>query len=146
VSDHSSHRPATATWAGILLLVEALGMLGVAVWGVFSALTGDPTHIAGGLFLAAMAAGAAFFLLQAGRAMLDGRSWSRAAAVVWQVLQIGVAVGTFNGGEGPVWLALLLAALAAVTMTLALRRTVTVWLHREDFAPSDDDEAGQPTP
>lgn len=104
-------------------------MLGIAVWLAIAAL-GDPVeHIAGGLFLAAIAAGAAFFLLQAGRAVLDGRPWSRSAAVVWQVLQLGVAAGTFDGGAGPVWLALVLAALGVTTMVLVLRKSVTLWLH-----------------
>lgn len=131
MSDHSRRRPTTATWVGGLLLVEALGMLVIAGWSAISALGDAPQHIAGGIFLAALAAGSAFFLLQAARAMLDGRSWSRAGAVVWQVLQLGVAVGTFNGGEGPVWLALILAALALTILVLALRRSVTLWLRPE---------------
>ena len=106
-------------------------MLGVAVWLAIGAL-GDPVeHIAGGLFLAVLAAGAAAFLLAAGRAMLDGRAWSRSAAVVWQVLQLGVALGTFDGGEGPVPLALVLAALSIAGLVLVLRRSVTEWLRRD---------------
>ena len=132
MSDHPTHRQTAATWAGALLLLEAIGMLALAVWATFSALGEAPEHIAGGLFLAALAAGSAFFLLQAGRAMLDGRAWSRSAAVVWQVLQLGVAVGTFDGGEGPVWLALILAGLAIATLVLALRKSVTGWLRREE--------------
>jgi hypothetical protein len=131
VSEVSKGRPRTATWAGAILLVEALGMLAVAVWLAIAAL-GDPVeHIAGGLFLAVLAAGAAAFLLAAGRAMLDGRAWSRSAAVVWQVLQLGVALGTFDGGEGPVPLALVLAALSIAGLVLALRRSVTEWLRRD---------------
>lgn len=131
MSDHSRLRPVTASTAGGLLLLEALGMLVIAGWTAISALGDGPQHVAGGLFLAALAAGSAFFLLQAGRAMLDGRSWSRAAAVVWQVLQLGVAAGTFDGGEGPVWLALILAALAVTVLVLVLRRSVTIWLRPE---------------
>ena len=106
MSDHPTHRPTAATWAGALLLLEAIGMLALAVWATFSALGEAPEHIAGGLFLAALAAGSAFFLLQAGRAMLDG--------------------------EGPVWLALILAGLAIATLVLALRKSVTGWLRREE--------------
>lgn len=131
MSEVSNGRPSTATWTGAIVLVEALGMLVLAVWLAVAAL-GDPVeHIAGGLFLAVLAAGAAAFLLAAGRAMLDGRAWSRSAAVVWQVLQLGVALGTFDGGEGPVPLALLLAALSAAGFILVLRRSVTDWLRRD---------------
>jgi hypothetical protein len=131
VSEASRERPRTATWTGAILLVEALGMLVLAIWLAIAAL-GDPVeHIAGGLFLAVLAAGAAAFLLAAGRAMLDGRAWSRSAAVVWQVLQLGVAFGTFDGGEGPVPLALVLAGLSAAGLILVLRRSVTDWLRRD---------------
>ncbi|MFA4841049.1 MAG: hypothetical protein WC580_05035 [Agrococcus sp.] len=131
MSEVSNGRPRTATWTGAILLVEALGMLVLAVWLAVAAL-GDPVdHIAGGLFLAVLAAGAAAFLLAAGRAMLDGRAWSRGATVVWQVLQLGVALGTFDGGEGPVPLALVLAGLSIAGLILVLRRSVTDWLRRD---------------
>ncbi|MGY3126807.1 thiol:disulfide interchange protein [Agrococcus sp. UYP33] len=131
VSELSEGRPRTATWVGAILLVEALGMLAVAVWLAIAAL-GDPLeHIAGGLFLAVLAAGSAAFLMAAGRAMLDGRAWSRSATIVWQVLQLGVALGTYDGGEGPVPLALVLAALSIAGLALVLRASVTGWLRRE---------------
>lgn len=131
VSEAAPARPRAATWAGALLLVEALGMIGVAVYLAIASF-GDPIeHRGGGLFLAVLAAGSGLFLAQAGRAMLDGRAWARSAAVVWQVLQLGVALGTFDGGEGPVPLALVLAALAIAGMVLVLRRSVTGWLRRE---------------
>lgn len=130
MNEVSKGRPRTATWTGAILLVEALGMLAVAVWLAIGAL-GDPVeNIAGGLFLAVLAAGAAAFLLAAGRAMLDGRAWSRSATVVWQVLQLGVALGTYDGGQGPVPLALVLAALSIAGLVLVLRRSVTEWLRR----------------
>lgn len=130
MSDVPSTRPATAASAGALMLLEGLGMIAVAVWLAIAAL-GDPVeHIAGGLFLALLAAGAAVFLAAAGKAMLDGRAWSRAAAVVWHVLLLGVALGTFDGGEGPVWLALLMAAVAITGFVLVLRGSVTGWLRR----------------
>ncbi len=104
-------------------------MLALAGWTAISALGDPPGHIAGGIFLAALAAGAAIFLLQVGKALLNGKQWSRAGAVVWQVLQLGVAVGTFDGGEGPVPIALVLAAVAATVFTLVLRKSVTLWLN-----------------
>ena len=106
-------------------------MLVIAGWTAISALSDPPEHIAGGIFLAALAAGAAFFLLRVGKALLDGKPWSRAGAVVWQVLQIGVAAGTYDGGQGPVWLALILAALGIAVFVLVLRRSVTLWLNPE---------------
>ncbi|WP_306232284.1 hypothetical protein [Agrococcus beijingensis] len=132
MSEVSSDRPATATWAGGLMLLEGLGMIGLAVWLAVSAL-GDPLeHIGGGLFLAVLAAGSALFLAVAGKAMLDGKAWSRAAAVVWHVLLLGVALGTFDGGQGPVPLALVMAALAITVFALVLRKSVTGWLRREE--------------
>ncbi|WP_425843498.1 hypothetical protein [Agrococcus sp. TSP3-2-1] len=132
MSDDARVRPKTATTVGLLLLVEGLGMIALAVWLAFGALGSAAEHIAGGLFLAVLAAGAALFLALAGKAMLDGRAWSRSAAVVWSVLQLGVALGTFDGGEGPVWLALILAGLSAAIFIPALRASVTGWLRREE--------------
>lgn len=132
MSDDARVRPRTATTVGILLLLEGLGMIALAVWLAFGALGSPAEHIAGGLFLAVLAAGAALFLALAGKAMLDGRAWSRAAAVVWSVLQLGVALGTFDGGEGEVWLALILAGLSAAIFIPVLRRSVTDWLRREE--------------
>lgn len=106
-------------------------MLVLAGWLAVVALGDPPEHVAGGIFLAALAAGSALFLLQAGKALLNGARWSRAGAVVWQVLQLGVAFGTFNGGEGPVPVALVLAALAIAAFSLVMRRSVTFWLNPE---------------
>lgn len=106
-------------------------MLVLAVWLAIQAL-GDPAeHIGGGLFLAVIVAGVALLLAQAGRAMLDGRAWARSASVVFHVLMLGVSLGTWNGGEGPVPLALLLVALAITGLVLSFRGSVTAWLRRE---------------
>lgn len=131
MSEPATTRPAAASALAALLLVEGLAMLVLAVWLAIQAL-GDPAeHIGGGLFLAVIVAGVALLLAQAGRAMLDGRAWARSASVVFHVLMLGVSLGTWNGGEGPVPLALLLVALAITGLVLSFRGSVTAWLRRE---------------
>lgn len=130
-ANDGADRPREATALAILLLLEAAGMLVLAGWLVFEAIVLDRTQLGATLFLAALAAGSAFFLLQAGRGVLDGRSWSRSATVVWQVLQVGIAVGTYNGAEGPVPLALALFVPAVVALVLVFRKPTREWLARE---------------
>lgn len=127
----SERRPRAATALAVLLFVESIAMLVLAGWLVLEALTDAVGQLGATLFLAVLALGAAFLLLQAGRGVLDGRSWSRSATVVWQVLQMGVALGTYDGAEGPVPLALALFVPAVAGLVLVFRRSVRAWLARE---------------
>lgn len=124
-------RPRAASALAVLLFVEAIAMLVLAGWLVFEALVGPAGQLGATLFLAVLGLGGAFLLLQAGRGVLDGRSWSRSATVVWQVLQMGVALGTYDGAEGPVPLALALFVPAVAGLVLVFRKSVREWLARE---------------
>ncbi len=128
----SRQRPRSATVAGGILLLEAVGMVAVAIWITVSALGEAIEHLGGSLFLAVICLATAVFLLQAGRGMLNAAAWSRSAAVVWQVLQVGVALGTYNGAEGPVPIALLLFIPSLVVLILVFRRSMSEWLVREE--------------
>ena len=131
MSEPTTTRPKAATALGALLLVEGLGMVVLAGWLAVQAFGDPPEHVAGGLFLAALAAGSALLIALAGRGMLDGRAWSRSASVVWHVLVLGVSLGTWNGGAGPVPLALGLCAVAIAGLVLVFRRSVTGWVRRD---------------
>jgi len=134
-----SERPRAAGILAIIVFAEAVAILGVGVWWVVTSLGSDGRDLAAGLFFAACLVGLAFFLLQAGRGVLDGRSWSRAAVVLWQILQIGIAVGTFNGAEGPVPLALAMFLPALVALIIVFRRPTREWLARERQEKLDGD-------
>lgn len=134
-----SERPREAGILAIIVFLEAVAILGVGIWWVVTSVGGDGRDLAAGLFFGACLAGLAFFLLQAGRAVLDGRSWARAAVVVWQVLQMGISFGTFNGAEGPVPLALAMFLPALAALILVFRRPTREWLARERQEKLDGD-------
>ena len=134
-----SERPRAAGILAIIVFLEAVAVLGVAVWSVVTVIGAEARELTAGLFWAACLAGLAFFLLQAGRGVLDGRSWSRAAVVVWQVLQLGISFGTFNGAEGPVPLALAMFVPALAALVIVFRRPTCEWLARERQQRLDGD-------
>lgn len=133
-----SERPRAVGILAIIVFVEAIAILGVAVWSVVTVIGGDGRELTAGLFWAACLVGVSLFLLQAGRGALDGRSWTRAAIVVWQVLQIGVSFGTFNGAEGPVPLALAMFLPALAALVLVFRKPVREWLAQERQGKLDE--------
>lgn len=131
---HSEHRPTAAGALAVVLFLEAAALVAVAVWLTIVAVGEGGRSLGATVFLAVLAVGAAFFLLQAGRGVLDGRAWSRAATIVWQVLQMGVSFGTYNGAEGPVPLALTMLVPAIVGLVLVFSRPVRTWLAQERTA------------
>ena len=126
-----SERPRAAGILAIIVFIEAVAVLGVAIWSVVTVIGGEGREITAGLFWGACLVGLAFFPLHAGRGVLDGRSWSRAAVVVWQVLPVGIPPGTANGAQGPVppLLARVVPALAA--LNILLRKPTLGGLARE---------------
>ncbi|QCR18739.1 hypothetical protein [Agrococcus sp. SGAir0287] len=134
-----SERPRAAAILAVIVFVEAVAILGVAIWSVVTVIGTDAREVTAGLFWGACLVGLSFFLLQAGRGVLDGRSWSRAAVVVWQVLQMGIAFGTFNGAEGPVPLALAMFVPALTALILVFRKPTREWLARERQEKLDGD-------
>ena len=132
-------RPRAAAVLAIIVFVEAIAVLGVAIWSVVTVIGTSGREITAGLFWGACLVGLAFFLLQAGRGVLDGRSWSRSAVVVWQVLQMGISFGTFNGAEGPVPLALAMFVPALAALVIVFRKPTRDWLSIERQQRLDDD-------
>lgn len=112
-----------------ILGLEALAAMGVGIYTAIVAFGEEGMHIVGSLFLAAVALGLGVFLVQAARGMWNARPWSRGAALAWQVLQIGLAFGSFNPDNRVVWLSLLLSIPAVIVLVLVLRNSVTEWLN-----------------
>ena len=95
-ADPSRRSPAVLLLV-VIVGLEALGMTGVTALLVVDLLTSTPASLASAVALIALAALAAVFLGAVVRGILRGRSWVRPAAVTWQVLQIAVAIGCFQG-------------------------------------------------
>jgi hypothetical protein len=100
----------------VILLAECALLAIATIYLVIEILVAVPDSFASAVALTALTALATIWLAIVAVNVLRGRSWTRGATVVWQVLQIAVAVGFFQGlfaRPDLGWL-LLLPALAAI--------------------------------
>ncbi|UIP58090.1 hypothetical protein DSM26151_09600 [Agromyces marinus] len=89
-------RTAYATVVG-LLFAEAAAVAAMLVWLVIDLLVLRPSSFATAVALIVVVAIAAVWVGAIAVGALRRAPWSRAAAIVWQVLQFSVAVGAFQG-------------------------------------------------
>jgi hypothetical protein len=102
-----------------LIFLEAALVVGATAFLIFELLTVTPQSLASALALTLLTALAAAWVTAIAIGVLRGRAWSRGAAIVWQVLQIAVAVGAFQGSFARPeigWLLLVPALLALVLL------------------------------
>lgn len=115
----------------VLLFAEAALLIAVTLWFVYELVTDRPTSFASALVLTVLSAIAAVWVSLIAVNTLRGASWIRGAAVTWQILQIAVAVGAFQGfyARPDIGWALLLPAILVIVLLftksvmLATRRT-----------------------
>ncbi|NKX53835.1 hypothetical protein [Arthrobacter mobilis] len=108
------------------MVFEALLLLGAAAWFVAGLVTQQPVSLAGTVFQLVLILLFAVWLLAVGHFLFRGYRWTRAAAVVWQVFMIVVAVPTLNAGQ--VVLGLVLLVPAVLVAALIFGRPVTEFL------------------
>ena len=75
-----------------LVAVEALALVGLAVFLVVETLVATATELSGALALAALASVLGVGLGACAYGLFRGRGWTRAPVVTWQLLQAGVAM------------------------------------------------------
>ncbi|WP_134173517.1 hypothetical protein [Cryobacterium psychrophilum] len=80
-----------------LLALEAAVLWLLAAWLVVELLTQTPASLGGGLAILALAALAAVWVSAITVGTLRRRPWIRGGAITWQLVQIMVAVGCFQG-------------------------------------------------
>ena len=80
-----------------LLLLEALALIAIVVWLVVDLITLQPSSYASAIALIVLVVIGAVWVGAVAIASLRRAHWSRAAAIVWQILQISIAVGAFQG-------------------------------------------------
>ena len=105
-SDRADAGAATAPAGGVrtallvvsaLLLLEAAAVIALLVWLIVDLLTLQPSSIATAVALIVLVAVGAAWLTAVALASLRRRPWSRSSAIVWQILQLSIAVGAFQG-------------------------------------------------
>lgn len=80
-----------------LLAIEALGLAALAVVLLVDLITGEPSSYLAAIALFVLTAAAAAGVGAIAVNALRGSSWIRGAAVTVQVLQLTVAIGSFQG-------------------------------------------------
>ncbi|MRG60611.1 hypothetical protein GE115_12140 [Agromyces sp. CFH 90414] len=103
-----------------VLFLEAAMMVAIVGWLVVDLLALAPSSYATAIALIVIAVIAAVWTVAVAVASLRRAHWSRSAAIVWQILQISIAVGAFQGlfARPDVGWALLIPALAVIGILL----------------------------
>lgn len=81
----------------IVLVLEALAVIAVAIWLVIDLVSLEPSSYATAIALIVLVVVGAVWVGATALASFSRAPWSRAAAIVWQILQVSVAVGAFQG-------------------------------------------------
>ena len=81
----------------VLVTAEFLLVAGVTIYLVIEILATNPSSYASGIALIVITAAAAAWLAVIAVNILRGRAWVRAATIVWQVVQIALSLGLFQG-------------------------------------------------
>jgi hypothetical protein len=105
----------------VLLFIEAAGAIALVVWLAFELAAAGPESYASGIALLVLAVLAAVWIVFTAISTLRLKSWVRASAVTWQVLQIAVGIGSFQGlyARPDLGWALLVPALLGIGLALS---------------------------
>lgn len=96
-SEVQLRRPKALLLLAGLLFLESAFLAILAGFLVFELVTAVPTSIASAIGILVLAVIAAVWLVAVGIGALHARPWVRAAALTWQVLQLAIAIGSFQG-------------------------------------------------
>ncbi|TFD63657.1 hypothetical protein [Cryobacterium ruanii] len=80
-----------------LLAIEALALWFLSAWWVLELLVETPNSVGASLALVALTVVAAVWVSAITVGALRRRPWIRGAAVTWQLVQIMIAIGCFQG-------------------------------------------------
>lgn len=125
-------RPPLLIALAVLLALEAALMVAVVVWAALIVVTahGAGTELAGDVALLVIAIVGALWVITAAVGMFRARSWTRGAAVMWQLIQIAVAIGCFQGVTAVPALGWVLLVPSILGILLAVSPQVSAALRR----------------
>jgi hypothetical protein len=114
-----------------VLVLEAVAMVGVAVFLVFELLTQPASSFASGVAIVVIALLAAAWLVAIVVGALRGSPWIRGAAATWQLIQIAIAIGCFQGIFARPDVGWLLLVPSIIALVLLLSPPVTAATRRD---------------
>lgn len=115
-----------------LLFAEALLLLAAVAWLIFELLTEQPVSLTSAIAILVLTVVAFVFVTAVAIGATRRRSWIRGAAISWQLMQIAVAIGCFQGiyARPEFGWALLAPSLVVIGLLISPRI-------REQFAPRE---------
>jgi hypothetical protein len=129
-------RRSALLWLLVLLLSAETALLGVATaYLLIELVTVRPDSYASATAILVLTLLATVWLGAVVVGVLRGRAWIRGAAIVWQVLQIAVGVGSFQGVFANAAVGLWLIVPAVVVVVLLLVPSVVAQTSIRDEAP-----------
>lgn len=96
-SELQSARPWQLVALAIVLVIEAATCFLAAGWLLYELFSAKPASLLGAIFILLLVVLAGGWLVYVAISTLKARPWIRGAVVTWQVLQLAVAVGSFQG-------------------------------------------------
>lgn len=116
----------------VLLALEAALMVAVVVWAalIVVAAHGAGNELAGDVALLVIAIVGALWVITAAAGMFRARPWTRGAAVMWQLIQLAVALGAFQGVTAVPALGWVLLVPSVLGILLAVSPQVSAALRR----------------
>lgn len=124
-------RPRLIVALAAVLFLEAAFLGILAGFLIYELVTEVPTSYASAVSILVLAVIAAVWLVFVGVAALHARPWVRGAALTWQVLQLAVAVGSFQGIFARDDIGWFLLVPAVVVLFLLFTRSVMSATRRE---------------
>ncbi|MEQ4565988.1 hypothetical protein [Paenarthrobacter sp. CAP02] len=108
-------RPLGVAVISLVVVLEALALLGAAAWYAFELLTGAPVlTFWGAIFTLGLLLAFSAWLFAVGHFLFRGYRWTRAAALVAQLFVLTIGFPTMTGGLVLPGLAMIIPALAAI--------------------------------
>lgn len=129
--DAAGRRPVLLTLLAVMLLVEAAVMAATAGFLFYELVTERPASYASAIAILGLVLLAAAWLVVIAVGALRARSWVRAAALTWQVLQLAVAIGSFQGLFARNDIGWLLLVPAVIVLFLLFTRSVMAATRRD---------------
>lgn len=116
----------------LLLAVETLLLAGAALFLLWELVVEVPTSYGTAVAMLVIVLVAAVWLAFVTFAVWNGRPWSRGAALFWQLVQIAIAVGSFQGAFARPDIGWFLLVPAVLVIVLLFARSVLAATARRD--------------
>lgn len=125
-----------------ILALEALALWTFSAWWVLELLVATPNSVGASLALLALTVVAALWVSAITVGALRGRPWIRGAAVTWQLVQVMIAIGCFQGiyARPDVGWALLLPSIIVLVLVFN-PRVVAATSHEPEPEPDAEPDA-----